>query len=541
MNNFLDFIVKDINAKKTLLSTLPTKTKTNKKKFNANIKDMENKYNEYKDSVRNYILAKNRAIKIKDDRENLDKLNDTLINLENVKFLLNPSNSYFEKMGFDDLLYRLNNYYTFNFKSLNEIINGFLDKFELAGIKLTSDDFKYTCYVHEYMSSFLDVRNKKSLSYEKVSEIFEQIYWVNPDIISHIELNFRKLIKDNHRKFNSYIIKLQKEVMVNNNIKNYQDCLEKLKSAYIELNFANKENIYDIANLAKTGKININEYLENSKVKTNAVQSLFYDENDFNDKDKLNKICDILEKLKLNVIEYSNYAMFLPLFEDFKKEYKKEVDAKEKTEYKELKEVVDKIEAKEKELYKLNKKIFGGRPGFFEFNSDSNLKQMKINSVCIAKELYELYQKYDKAYFKDKVLQILNNTISISDVLNLYYSYDYFKKITIQRVYNLGTYEEIEELSEKFDLYAMNPTNIIVNGLLVFSDTDIAKIIINKYRLSNIKLTLEELDSDNLDNLLNKILLILRINKINNSSTSANKIWFMTEVEKILSKESIKK
>ena len=541
MNNFLDFIVKDINAKKTLLSTLPTKTKTNKKKFNANIKDMENKYSEYKDSVRNYILAKNRAIKIKDDRENLDKLNDTLINLENVKFLLNPSNSYFEKMGFDDLLYRLNNYYTFNFKSLNEIINGFLDKFELAGIKLTSDDFKYTCYVHEYMSSFLDVRNKKSLSYEKVSEIFEQIYWVNPDIISHIELNFRKLIKDNHRKFNSYIIKLQKEVMVNNNIKNYQDCLEKLKSAYIELNFANKENIYDIANLAKTGKININEYLENSKVKANAVQSLFYDENDFNDKDKLNKICDILEKLKLNVIEYSNYAMFLPLFEDFKKEYKKEVDAKEKTEYKELKEVVDKIEAKEKELYKLNKKIFGGRPGFFEFKSDSNLKQMKINSVCIAKELYELYQKYDKAYFKDKVLQILNNTISISDVLNLYYSYDYFKKITIQRVYNLGTYEEIEELSEKFDLYAMNPTNIIVNGLLVFSDTDIAKIIINKYRLSNIKLTLEELDPDNLDNLLNKILLILRINKINNSSTSANKIWFMTEVEKILSKESIKK
>lgn len=541
MNNFLDFIVKDINAKKTLLSTLPTKTKTNKKKFNANIKDMENKYNEYKDSVRNYILAKNRAIKIKDNRENLDKLNDTLINLENVKFLLNPSNSYFEKMGFDDLLYRLNNYYTFNFKSLNEIINGFLDKFELAGIKLTSDDFKYTCYVHEYMSSFLDVRNKKSLSYEKVSEIFEQIYWVNPDIISHIELNFRKLIKDNHRKFNSYIIKLQKEVMVNNNIKNYQDCLEKLKSAYIELNFANKENIYDIANLAKTGKININEYLENSKVKTNAVQSLFYDENDFNDKDKLNKICDILEKLKLNVIEYSNYAMFLPLFEDFKKEYKKEVDAKEKTEYKELKEVVDKIDDKEKELYKLNKKIFGGRPGFFEFKSDSNLKQMKINSVCIAKELYELYQKYDKAYFKDKVLQILNNTISISDVLNLYYSYDYFKKITIQRVYNLGTYEEIEELSEKFDLYAMNPTNIIVNGLLVFSDTDIAKIIINKYRLSNIKLTLEELDPDNLDNLLNKILLILRINKINNSSTSANKIWFMTEVEKILSKESIKK
>ena len=39
----------------------------------------------------------------------------------------------------------------------------------------------------------------------------------------------------------------------------------------------------------------------------------------------------------------------------------------------------------------------------------------------------------------------------------------------------------------------------------VFSDTDIAKIIINKYRLSNIKLTLEELDPDNLDLLANVI------------------------------------
>ena len=31
MNNFLEFINKDIEAKKTLISTMPTKTKTNKK------------------------------------------------------------------------------------------------------------------------------------------------------------------------------------------------------------------------------------------------------------------------------------------------------------------------------------------------------------------------------------------------------------------------------------------------------------------------------------------------------------------------------
>ena len=37
-------------------------------------------------------------------------------------------------MGFDDLIYQISNYDTFNFNSLNDIINGFLDKFEQAGI-----------------------------------------------------------------------------------------------------------------------------------------------------------------------------------------------------------------------------------------------------------------------------------------------------------------------------------------------------------------------------------------------------------------------
>ena len=42
-------------------------------------------------------------------------------------------------MGFDELLYQLSNYSTFNFNSLNELINGFLDKFQLAGISLSQE------------------------------------------------------------------------------------------------------------------------------------------------------------------------------------------------------------------------------------------------------------------------------------------------------------------------------------------------------------------------------------------------------------------
>ena len=126
MLKFNDFIQKDITAKKTLISTLPTKTKANKKKFNTNIDIIQEKYNEYKSSVRNYLLAKSRSFNVKDEENNIDKLNEEVVSLEHVRFLLNPSNTYFEKMGFDTLLYQLNNYYIFNFNSLNDIINSFL-------------------------------------------------------------------------------------------------------------------------------------------------------------------------------------------------------------------------------------------------------------------------------------------------------------------------------------------------------------------------------------------------------------------------------
>ena len=134
-------------------------------------------------------------------------------------------------------------------------------------------------------------------------------------------------------------------------------------------------------------------------------------------------------------------------------------------------------------------------------------------------------------------MSILSNTLTIMDVLNLYYSFDYFKKLAISKAYNTTNFEEISKYSENFDLFAMNTTNIIVAGLPVFDERNISKIIANKYNLNSIKLTEEDLSEDNLIPLLNKILLILRINKIENSKTSIEKIWFISKVNKIMSSD----
>ena len=538
MNNFLEFIERDVLAKKSLISTIPTKTKTNIKKYNTTLSTMEEKYEEYKISVRNYLLAKSRSFNVKRSTQESDELNNNVTALQRVKFLLNPSNGYIEKMGFDSLLFKMANYHALNFNSLADIINEFIDKFELVGIHLKSDDFDYTCYVHEYMSSFLETRYSNSSNYDKVTEIFEQIYWLNPEIIDHIELNFRKLIKMNAKKFNNYISKLQKESMSENKIKNYTDCIEKLKGAYIDLNISNKEDICDIINSAKTGEIDINNYLEDSKFRKGAYSSLIDEKISLDDSDAMEKIYSNLEKLKSNIEEYNNYLDFEPLFNDFKEEYEKLIpnDSK-KVEHKELKTIENSISTKEKDLSKINKRIFGNK-SFILAKNESSLKQLKIDSVSKAKELYELYKEYDKEYFKDKVLAILTKSLSVSDLLNLYYSYDYFKKMAIKKVYNVNKYDEIINYSDNLDLFAIDPTNVIIEGLLLFNNDDVASIIINKYRLSNINITEDELNSENLKALMNKILLLLRINKIENSQTTIEKIWFMVQVEKILARES---
>ena len=538
MNNFFEFIKKDVEAKKTLISTLPTKTKTNKKKFNLELEKIRKKYTEYEKSVKNYLIAKSDKIEIKDKKGDIEKLNSKIAELEEVKKILNPNNTYIEKMGFDTLIYQISNFYTFNFDSLNDIINGFLDKFDLAGILLNADDFDYTCYVHEYMSAFLDVKYHRTNSYEKVSEIFEQIYWVNPELINHIELNFRKLIKKNDKKFNDYLSNLQKDIMNKNGINNYAACLEKLQGVYIDLSIENRETIADIIELAKKGEINIDQYFEDNKVRINAFDSLIPSNVDYTDNKTMKKICFSLEKLRSNILEFNNYLSFEPLFIDFKEKYQDLLpNINKKADYKGLKNIEIEIDKKESELDKLNKKIFGGKIGLFDLKNDGELRKLKAESVTKAKELYELYKTYDDEYFKDKGIEIVGPTLTVSDILNLYSSFDNFKKLAIQRVYKLKDYNTILEYSKNFDDFALNPANVIVYGIPIFGDVNVPRIIANKYRLNNIKMSEEDLAPENLKSLENKILLILRVDKINSSNINIEDIWFIKETEKIISKQ----
>ncbi len=532
MNNFLEFINKDIDGKKELIGTLPLRTKVNKKKYNETLNKYADKYNKYKKDVYKYleVKAKN-LIKLKKDNDD-EELVEYISKLEGAKNLLNPFNTFVEKIGFDSLLYQFNCCYTLNFKSLNHIINSFLDKFELAGIILEESDFDYTCYVKQYMESFLEVRNRGDKDYTKISEIFEQIYWLNPELIQHIDLNFRRLIRKHETDFNIYLNKLKHGVVTSLDIKDYDECLSKLATAYSELNAINKETIDDVVRLSIDGDIDIEHYKDGNKVRKVAFNSLLSEDFDITNANKFNRVCEDLEKLKFNLLELFNYLTFEPLFESFKKQYSKLDNNGNIKKNKEIKEYETKIVKIEIELDKLNKKIASGKKSIFGGTlSEIEIKNLKIDSVLKAKELYTLYKEYEKEYFKDRVETIISSNMSINDLLRLYSSFDYFKKLTIQDVFEVESYDEIAELADKFDSFASNPLNNIMEGTLVFGEFDIPKTIVTKYRLSGIIVDEESLNEDNINGLISKINLIIRSNIINSSNVPLDKIWFVTKVK----------
>ena len=134
MENFLDFIKGDIESKTTFLDSQPVNTKTNIKKFNENVDTILEKYNSYKTSVKKYLDIKSETLCVPKENRDLDELEREVNDARYVLTILNPVNTFFEKLGFDKILYKLNHYSEYNFKSLNEIIEKFVSKFEEAGI-----------------------------------------------------------------------------------------------------------------------------------------------------------------------------------------------------------------------------------------------------------------------------------------------------------------------------------------------------------------------------------------------------------------------
>lgn len=538
MNNFLEFITSDIESKKTFLQAIPTNNKTNVKKFNENVATIYETYTYYKDSVLKYINAKSESFEnikeAKPDEKSEKKMNE----YKQLVSFFNPLNTFKEKMGLDSLLYDIHNYSSFTFENINKTIQALVDKFKVAGINLNGADFKYTCYVKEYMDEFFTCGG----NYNDLSATFERIYWHNPNIIEHIELNFRKLIKKHQKEFEQYVAKEKENLLSKSGFKDYDDMVTSFKTKYSNDVSNFKESLFEIIQMAKESKIEINNYFPDSKFRTTAFSTLTINPVDYEKDKEVDKLLDTLGKLRGNALEYSNYLKFLPLFNYFKEKYQKQDTADANVSA--LKTIESQISSKESKLESINNKILDGPTStifsFFDKKSPDHIKKLKLESVALAKELYDLYYEEEKLRFESIILDMKNESaIMASDVVKLYYSFNFFERETLASVFELTSYDDIINLCNEFDDFATNPSNVIIQGIDVFTDNDMADVVCNKYRLENINVSAADLDENNIVSLINKIDFVFRIYTIENSKLSVEKIWFIVQNSKIREKENL--
>ena len=139
---------------------MPLNNVTNIKKYNEKIASMFTDYSYYKESVLKYINAKSESFERGKKSKNSDTLQKEFDEYRQMKFILNPMNSFKEKMGLDNLLYDIRNYSNFAFDEINETIKKLIEKFSEIGIALTSDDFKYTLHVMVITVNYLKLLKK---------------------------------------------------------------------------------------------------------------------------------------------------------------------------------------------------------------------------------------------------------------------------------------------------------------------------------------------------------------------------------------------
>ena len=562
MNNFMDFVIEDITVKKELLSTMPLNNKTNIKKYNEKISLIQDKYKIYKKSMLTYIKEVDEKIVIEESANNAEKILEKIKILETGIKYFDPYMSANEKCGFEGLKYNLKHFNDYNFESMNRIIDAYIKKFEIAGIKITPDDFPTTIYSNQYMKAFINHRNINGTDdFESLSELFEKLYWKNPDIVLQIAEDFETALEKYEDALVDYIEDKKFEFTKNYKFKNYDECKITLKKAHERLIEEQKETVYDIINLARNGELEINNYKADAKVRLDVLNELVIDYNSIKEDIQMDRVFEHLTLLEQNIQEYIDYNKLLPLIETFKNNYQEFV--------KQSGEVVEDIKDEEKEA-----KIKGKKPKKSKENIDEEkeltriLNEIKENnniikkgrkrfkkisekekealiekSLDLAKELRLLKQKIKREKIKERIDMIFEKKpVTIETTLQILYRFSQMKRELIRQVYSPDhTIEEMVDYYHKFDSYANDPNHYILNNTFLFEESNISDILINNYRLKGIKITEENLRPENLEDLLNKIKMLIRIDTIKKSPVSADDIWFKLQVEKILEKEEPKK
>lgn len=495
MNN-LEGLTEEISIDKEILNTLPQNNKRNTKLYADKIDELLQKYNGYNSEILVEVEKRSKkydSLKMSDE---VTTLENEVKNIEKYLFMLEENNSSYQKMGLDREISNLTYYYKNDLKVVNNTIRYSISKFKDAGISITAKDFMFNKYVNEYVSAVIDNKSE-----EELNSIFEKIYWKCPDIISYIEVNIRYVFLKNEKAIDKFY-KGQKDKILSifpgNTIK---DKYSNLKKENIE---SFKKDKYLIVKKFLNGEYQVKDYNQNSIL---DIMKRFTGRTDLAEasEEELDSILQNLIKYLHTLIEYQNYVKFKFVIEKVKEVYNS------KDQYK------DAYTKTRKEIDVLEKKILKlGKTGLFKKDNDQNLAEQ----TKLVKELKEKYKELDLNEAYNKMISVLNEHSSLYDALkiaSLYYKFLFKCIIEFDtEIQDDGIKHMVRDLRK----FVNWPYFTILNNIEITEQKEIMFIIKDRYNLTNIIVTNEDLDADNVEGVINtlkkcEVYYYLKANKIN--------------------------
>ena len=523
-----------IEIDKEILSVLPVNNKKNLNEYKLKCKEIKTNYESYLENINSEI--KRRVIKIKSipSSPQIAETAKQIWKMEKIK-LLSQNITSFEKMDLDEILFVLKRFYKNNLELINESIEKCLDKFQEVGISLSIEDFNYSIYTKEYMKVLLEEIETGEINSTKVKENFEQIYWKCPDIITHIELNIRSLYLKYEKQIDKYFEDTRKEILKEFNVDDEDEAYKKydlLKSRLIGLQ--NKDSNLILQRFEE--KKEFTKDFEKLTVQGQYKKLLGIDYEDL-DEAQIDEFNKNIFRLRDNLYEYKNFLNYKFIYDDIKEIF----NSKEK--YGAIYNAKLKlVKKKEAELFKLNKKIEkqAKHSGLILrlFKKNNNMLEKKnTDSNTKILELKDIYRELEQNKIKNVISTVLNENSTIFAALNLVKPFCNFLVDSIIKKYEDISQDDIEITLGEFRNYIDFPNLNIINNTSISEDKDLSLVIKDKYNLSNIKISKEDLSEENLDKLINSAKIICNSYYLENSKLTLDDVKFVLQVDKMFGEE----
>ena len=529
-NDAKDKINNQIEVDKEILSVLPKNNKKNLQAYKDKAGEIKKAYETYLEQI--FLEIKRRAIRIKSfvQDEKIKELSEQIKAMEKIDILDNNTTS-FEKMELDKTLYILKRFYKNNLELVNDAIVECLEKFRKVGIPLTSEDFNFSVYTKEYMKVFLQDMKNGNTNSTRIKDTFEQIYWKCPDIIIHIELNFRSLYLKNEKIIDRYFEDEKKHITKEMGLSE-EEALEKYKTLQTQLIEAKNNDTALIIEKFLNNELNPKDYEEQS-VKKNYKRLVGRELEEFSkeEKEEINKN---IHRMQNSLYELKNYLKFKFIYDSAIDVYNNK--EKYKVIFNQKLKQIKKIETK---LFKTNKKMekYESHKGLLKklFNKNNNrLEKININTNAQILELRNIYRDLESNKINNIIATALDDSSTIYDVLLLTSKFYSFLVNTTINEYPDITQDEMQETIERFRRFIRYPKITIINNLKISEEKDILLMIKDKYNLCNINIIKGDLEEDNLPNLITTVNNICESNYIENSKITVEDIQFLLQAEKIL-------